>query len=193
MLEEKIRQQKINALCAKCLHEQRLAALKKLNRFADILAFGVPAAYFPVRFLAKGTEYGIYVEGLWAIVAGLLAVVSIIKLVSKWQDNAERHSKLMGENISLVTQADYLLANPDTLTAEKAQFFFLLADSLEKGDREALGLVKPEAKQYAYREALKESVPNSADIVCPVCQTSPWRFTSGSCQTCGNTPSPEQK
>lgn len=188
MLEEKISQQKINALCAKCLHERRLVKLKKLNRLVDILAFGVPTAYFPVRFLAKGTTYGPYIEGAWAVVAGILATISVVKMISRWQDSAERHSKLMGENISLVTQADYLLNSPDTLTPDKAQLFFLLSDNLEKLDRDALGLVKSEEKQNAYREALKESVPNSADIKCPVCKASPWHFKPGLCQTCGNTP-----
>jgi mobilome CxxCx(11)CxxC protein len=188
MIAQKINQKRLDALAVKYVHEQRLSKLRRLNRIADILAFGVPAAYYPVRLAAKGTPLGLYAEGLWTLALAALAFLSAQKMVSRWQDNAERHSRLIGENISLATQADSFLARPELLSPDATQAFFNQADLIERQDRDALGPVPRDQKQHAFREALKESAPSSADVKCPVCNASPWQFKAGTCDACGNTP-----
>jgi hypothetical protein len=105
------------------------------------------------------------------------------------------HSRLIGENISLVTHANYILSKLPSLDNDTAQWFFLFSDTIEKADRDLLGTppstggVQPSKRvrlqQNAYREALKEL---GHDVTCPICKASPWHYTPGSCQACGNTP-----
>jgi mobilome CxxCx(11)CxxC protein len=185
----KITQKKFDSLCAKHLHVKRLSKLHGLSRLVDWLAVAVPAIYFAIRFSAKGTEYGPLAEHVWEGLAGLLIALAALKIAYGWQDRAEKHSKLLGENIALVGQADYLATDQNT-SAESARLFLVLAERSETADREALGQPAEKARQFAYREALKECQP---DAVCPACNSSPWKFKIGSCQLCGNTPTPQSK
>lgn len=186
MLQDRIAQKRIDALCARILHEWSLRKLRRLSLTVDVLALVVPVGYMTVRFLAKGTAYEPVAEFIWACVAAALLILSITKLVFKWTDKSQQHSRLIGENISLATHANHLLLSkspsPDS---DAAQMFFLFCDTIEKADRDLLGPLPAISKQKAYREALKELGP---DVTCPICKASPWHYTPGSCQACGNTP-----
>jgi len=179
-----ITQKKLDSLGAKHLH---VRARKKLNRYnlaADILAIAVPVLYFVPRYLLKGTQYGTYVEAGWECIAAVLIVLIVAKIACKWEERAQSHSKLLGENISLVRQADELLIEsglPDTV-----QLFLRLAEKSETADREVIGEPSDKDKRYAYREGLKELGDSS--VRCDICGASPWKFKPGSCQLCGNTP-----
>lgn len=188
---EIINQKKMDALAAKYLHAKRLASLSRLNVLVDYLTIGITVLYFPVRYLAKGTPNGSFVEHTWEFLAAILLAFTIFKIVYRWQERAEKHSKLIGENISLASQADYFLTNANNVTQENTHLFLLLADNVEKTDREILGTLKNEERKYAYREALKEIYPSSVEAKCPVCKQSPWQYKPGSCQLCGNTPASE--
>lgn len=182
-----IYQKRIDALSAKHLHERRLALFTRWNLMVDFLAIAVPILYFPIRYLAKGTSNGIWAETGWEIFAAILLVAAVAKIIWKWQDRAVQHSKLLGENITLASQAEHLLHNSKTTSSDSADWFFFVADNLEHADREALGKIQVKEKQFAYREALKEFSPGSITF-CPVCGASPWKYKPGSCQACGNTP-----
>lgn len=185
---DKVRQTKMDALAAKYLHEERLKRLDWLNPLVDVLAVAVPVLYGAFRLLAKGTEYSDFFEHSWEILAALLVVAVVVKLVFKWQDKSEGHRRMMAENIVLAGQADYLLGKATTASGENAIYFFRMAELLEKNDREILGTIKDVERQSAYRKALKELTPGSVSTKCPKCNASPWDFTPGSCQLCGNTP-----
>jgi mobilome CxxCx(11)CxxC protein len=186
-----IRQSKLNSLAAKHLHVKRQATLNRWNQLIDFLALGVPVMYFAIRYVAKGTGYEQRAEVSWELLAGALLVLTILKLVCRWQEKAQEHSKLLGENISIVGLADNLLANPAGVSQENLQFFSLLVQKSEREDRNALGQPSEKDKQFAYREALKEADPGNVHVKCPSCKSSPWNFTPGSCQLCGNTPAPK--
>jgi len=186
--DKKVTQKKIDAICARILHENRLSNLKNSTWLVDVLAFSVPVGYMPFRLFAKGTSFEAASEFIWIFAASILAVLSAVKMVSGWSEKSNKHSKLMGENISLVTQADYLLSKSQDLDEEKANLFFTLADVIEKSDRELLGKITTVDRQEAYRQALKESSTDTENVKCPICNSSPWHFVSGSCQACGNTP-----
>lgn len=182
-----IYQKRMDALATKHLHEYRLLYLSRLNLIVDFLAIGVPVLYFPIRYLAKGTPISIRTEVMWEILAAILLASAIAKIIWKWQDRAVQHSKLLGENITLASQAEHLLNNSNSSSSSSAQWFFLVADNLEKVDRESLGRIDDKDRKLAYREALKEFSPGST-TVCPECGASPWQYKPGSCQVCGNTP-----
>lgn len=186
-----IHQKRMDALAAKHLHEFRLSSFNRRNLWVDLLAIGVPVLFLTVRYLMKGTPAASIVETISEVLAAILLLLAIAKMVFGWQSLAEKHSKLIGENISLASQAEQLLNNADTATPDGAQWFLMLADNLEKADREALGVVEDEDRKRAYREALKEYSPGSTQV-CPECKASPWHYKPGSCQLCGNTPEAEQ-
>jgi mobilome CxxCx(11)CxxC protein len=126
------------------------------------------------------------VEFLWELSAALLLIVTIAKLVYRAQERAENHTRLIGENIGVAAQVDYLLTlfRKGSLN-DDAVNLFLLPSELDKVDAEALSDVQDAEKRDAYRNALKQMEP---DAVCRSCGASPWQYTSGSCQMCGNTP-----
>ncbi len=99
-----VSQKKIDAICARILHQQRLDALRRKSKIVDVLALTVPGAYLAIRFLEKGGSAAVYVEWSWEIVAAILVIASVLKMVLGWTDLSERHSKQVGENISLITQ-----------------------------------------------------------------------------------------
>jgi mobilome CxxCx(11)CxxC protein len=181
-----IRQKKLDNLAAKYTHARRISKLNTLQRLVDFFAIGVPILYIPVRYLAKGTASSDRVEMAWELLAALLVLLVVLKIVFRWQDSAELHTKLMGENISLARQADELLRAGDVVTDQSISFFLHLAEKSDKEDLELVGVLPPKDKQFAYREALKEFNPH--DPRCPQCNASAWKFKNGDCQLCGNTP-----
>jgi mobilome CxxCx(11)CxxC protein len=181
-----IKQKKLNSLAAKHLHVRSRADLNRLNRFVDWLAIAVPILYFVPRFIAKGTGYAVPVEIGWESIAAILVAFVGAKIAYRWEERAQTHSKLLGENISLVRQADDLLLMGEVGIPESAQLFLRLAEKSESADREAIGEPSQKDKQFAYREGLKEF--GGVSVTCPLCRASPWKFTAGSCQLCGNTP-----
>jgi len=186
-----IRQKKLDALAAKYLHQKRLARLNGLNKFVDALAVIVPILYFSARYLAKGTNASEIVEPIWEVLGAILLASGALKLIYGWQEKAEQHSELIAENISLAGQADNLLSNIQNTSPDSIRWFLLLAEETDKKDAKALGIPKEKDRQAAYREALKEFSPQSAETVCLQCGASPWNYTPGSCQLCGNTPKPK--
>ena len=187
ILKGEVLQKKADALCARILHQKRLSKLKKISRRMDIFTVCVPAAYFPLRLAAKGTSYYALTEFIWLPFAVALAFLGVYKIVVKWQDAIEVHSRLVGENITLATQAESMLRR-EVIGEEEARHFLALSDMLEKSDRSALGEVPEEERKKVYLQALREVRPQSAGVVCPICKSSPWQYTSGSCQACGNEP-----
>jgi len=189
---EAIKQKKLDSLAAKHLHVKERVVLNRLNRLVDCFAIAVPVLYFVPRFLAKGTRYANPVEIGWEILAAILLCLTAVKISFRWEERAQVHSKLLGENIFIAGQADELLLNIAKLTPESARGFLLLAGRSEIADREAIGEPPSKKKQFAYREALKEFESGNREICCPICNSSPWKFVAGSCQTCGNTPAPQK-
>ena len=71
------------------------------------------------------------------MLASLLGVAVIAKFVYRWPDPVEKHSELLGENISLVGQANDLLRQ-GSASPESMHLFSLLDEKLEKEDLSAL-------------------------------------------------------
>jgi mobilome CxxCx(11)CxxC protein len=187
-----IRQVKLNALAAKYQHgECRNSLNRKLQR-VDFLGIAVPSLYFAFRYYGKGTQYEGWVEGAWAVLATVLLLTTIAKMAYRWSDKAQKHSELLGENISLVGHANDLLREAE-VSKDSLRLFSLLDEKLEKDDRRALGQLDEKDRQAAYRAALKELDPGNVGVLCSLCQSSPWKFTAGSCQMCGNTPTVPQR
>lgn len=183
-----IRQKKLDALSAKHLHVRRLGIFNSKIEKVDFLGLGVPVGYFVLRFIFKGTKIAPVVEVIWELLAAALLVMTIAKIVYRWQEKAQKHSKLLGENIFLAGHADTILGSSQVSSPESVAAFLRDADRIEAEDREICGELTTADRQFMYREALKESEPGNPSVACKVCHASPWKFKEGSCQTCGNTP-----
>lgn len=187
---EQVQQKRYNCLAAKQLHKRRLHRLSVLNMFVDVLALSTPVVALSVRFVLKGGDWAAAADIAWEIMAACLFVLSIVKLVGRWSENQQEHSRLMGENIALVSLADGLLVDPSKLSGDLSLFRTLQQQS-ETNDSKLIGELKPTEQQWAYREALKEG--GGATVVCPICGLSPFKFKKKStfnkeqtCDTCGN-------
>lgn len=190
-LKERVQQKRFDSLAAKHLHVRRMHRLNRFNRTIDFLALAVPIVYFALRYTAKGTSHEHWVEPVWEVLAGILLAMIVFKLAFHWEERAQKHSGLLAENIGVVRQAEGLLVAPH-ISPESAALFLVLADRSEKEDRDLLGQPRAKDRQFAYREALKES--GGATAVCPLCALSPWRvrrrrlweFGQELCDVCGN-------
>ncbi len=187
---DQLRSLRIDALTAKHLHHGRLSRKRKASLVVDFLAIGVPVLYFALRFTAKGTQHQEVAEIAWEFLAAILLALAIIKMSFRWEDYIGKHSELMAENNWFASKANKMAdAAPSTPRKEFDQLREQAVE-LEDKDLRSLGTVPDQEKRRAYREALKESSPNG---VCPICQSSAYSYTPGSCQVCGNTPSSGEK
>jgi mobilome CxxCx(11)CxxC protein len=182
----KIEQKKLDALVAIQLHRKQIRILQRINRIFDCLCIAVPAFYLTPRLLAKSTSFAIYIDFLGEILAAILLILAIIKLVNKWQDDEFKHTSMSQRNADIVGEADRLLASPTT-SSEALQQFLKRVQDVDSDDQSLLINTKKDDKQTAYREALKQFSSSTA-ILCPVCNSDPWKFTAGTCQACGGQP-----
>jgi mobilome CxxCx(11)CxxC protein len=187
---DEIKQAKMNALCARTLHDRRRAKYKPLIRLVDFLTLGIPGFYIVARLLAKGTGYADAVEIGWEFLAAALILLGFWKLVRGWGDQIERHRLYAARNYDMVVTADSLIARAATLSNENAEWFLKRVADLDAEDSDVLGTVSKAEKQEAVRDALQQFTPATAATVCPNCGANPWRFVPGSCQMCGGTPVP---
>lgn len=177
---ELIKQKRFDNLATKHLHVRKRQFLNRRIRAADMFAVLVPLLSPALLLEFDETILEPLVRAAWSISAFVLLAATGIKMGFNWSGRAQDHSRLMGENISLVKQADDLLTGLHS-TQESIDIFLSLATRSEQQDRDSLGEVSTQDSQFAYREALKES-----NVDCPVCHSSPWRFRPGSCSACGN-------
>jgi mobilome CxxCx(11)CxxC protein len=112
-----IRQAKMDALCARALHNKRRAGLKPWIQVVDFLTLGIPGFYIIARLLAKGTEHAHVVEITWEFLAGALILLGFWKMSRGWGDQAEKHKFYLARNTDMITDADSLLARAGTCTA----------------------------------------------------------------------------
>jgi mobilome CxxCx(11)CxxC protein len=184
--KNKIRQQKLNALTAMQLHKNQISTLQQRNRLVESLSIAVSAFYLTPRLLAKGTSFANIVDNIGEILAAILLVLTILKLINKWQDDEIRHEIMLRRNRDIVYEADRLLERPTTNREVLEQFLRRVKD-VDDEDQFLLLNIKRVEKQKAYRDALKE-FGSSTSTPCPICGADPWTFTPGRCEACGGTP-----
>lgn len=182
-----IRQAKIDALCAKHLHERKFQWLRNADYTVDALVILVPPLYFAIRYLFKGN---VYIEAAWEVLAAVLFALGALKLLGKWSQRAEAHSHLRRANASVIRESDFFLDPSTTTTNENADWFLKLVATRDEADGDLLIGVKPSEMQEAYRDALKKFHTDPAKALCPVCGANVWNYKKGSCQLCGGTPPP---
>ena len=71
---------------------------------------------------------------------------------------------------------------------QEASWFYKYVSDQDARDQENIENIPEITRQESYRHSLKKLHPSESTVVCSVCGTSPYIFTKGNCQLCGNTP-----
>jgi mobilome CxxCx(11)CxxC protein len=182
-----ITQAKYDALSAAHLHSQAKERLQNWNRFVDGLSLIVPTLYLTPQLLAKGTDSAKVIDTIGLLLAMLVLGATLLKLVSKWQDNEVRHLFQQRRNLDVGREADRLLGQR-AVSDETFDQFRKRVQEIDVDDSDLLGTVPEKSRQSAYREALKKGASAQANVTCPKCGASPWDFVPGACGVCGGKP-----
>lgn len=122
-LDNQLQQIRMNALAAKYLHQVRLNTLRRCITAVDVIAMIVPISFFPIRYLLKGSVIGAYAEIVWEVLASLLFALSLLRIILKWQESAEKHNELLARNISLANDAEQMLDGGQIASSEDVKYF----------------------------------------------------------------------
>jgi len=185
MVNVSVEQIRTNALVAKTIHRKRL---KKARLFSNILSafmILVPVVFLAAQYWAKGTTGEQIVNGTAAVGSVLLLCLSVMALILRIETKVLDHSVGIRTNIYVASEAHKLMNETDEV---KLGWFYTYVSEMDVMDASSLADAKPAEKRDAYREALMELRPGDNSAVCPICKASPFRYTKGDCQFCGNTP-----
>lgn len=186
--KDRIKQARMNALCAKNIRINRQKELSWKIWAGDILTLVLPIIFFVSVIWSSSSPWKTLVEFIGFGVSAFLLIIGIFKVVGQWEHKVKKHSKYVAENISVKNETDRILTHADTFPEELGLSFLQRVEMIDKEDTEDLGDVSKKEKRNAYREALIEVEPRNATPQCPSCGANPWQYKPGNCQMCGNTP-----
>lgn len=185
---EKVKQIRTNALVAEYVYLHRLTSLDRFKRSIDVLTIILPILVSSVLLVIKGTKYEAAGTIVSILLSALLLSLVVLSFLFKFEDKKIQYHIGKRNNIYVATEALKLLSEPD----EKLNWFYSHIAEIDSRDSDAIGTVSERIRKEAYRKALMKLVPGSANVVCPVCFSSPYKYIEGSCQLCGNTPKPKE-
>lgn len=181
-MQSKIEQTKLNATSAKILHRKGLNKLEKLNITFLVVTLIVPLLFIIAQYVTKDTEYENIVNNVSFAMSLVLIAVTFLSIILKITDKITTHKIGMKNNIFVANECD----NVENLPNNELKWFFRYVNEIDNNDIETFAGISEEEKKDTYREALKEIEPGNHLITCPVCNSSPWKYTKGDCQLCGN-------
>lgn len=176
-----------NSVSAQYIYQRKLKTVNSALMIISILTILVPIFVFISLYILKDTNYKDYSDLIATIISGFLLILSVLALILKFDE--KRLGYMIGNRVnrSIEERARNLLNENDE---SKLELFFAHVADIDNDDKERIGEVSVLIRQEAYREALKK-VDIHGKATCGVCNASPFIYTKGSCQTCGNTPSPK--
>lgn len=183
-MNSRILQVRTDALVAEFIYTHKLRKLGYLSTSITCLTILVPIIFSAAIFIAKGTAYENALNTLSVTLSTILLSLSVLSLILKLDQKRENFLISRRSNIYVSSEALKCIEEDD---ANLSWFYNYLAE-MDSRDQENIGEVSDGLKQSAYRHSLKKLIPGAADTVCAVCHASPFKFTAGSCQVCGNTP-----
>lgn len=184
MTNKRVEQIRTNALVATHLYATRLKAANKLKITITIFTVITPILVIAVRFLTKGTLAENIATILTFIVSVILLCLTIYGHLIGLDNNIQSYSAGLHNNVLIAEEALSLINSEDEA---KLDWFYKYVTAQDKVDKSKIQ-AESEEKYEAYRASLKELFPGRADVICPSCGASPFKYTKGSCQLCGGTP-----
>lgn len=182
MSTNRLEQTKLNALSAKILHKKGLAKYERRNRLVLILTIIVPLLFITAQYVTINTELEAFMNVLSFCLSMLLICVSLIAIFYKYNELVIIHKVGLKNNIYVANECDNLKNKSDI----ENECFFRYVTEIDNSDNDIFSNITEKERQFAYREALKESEPGNHAVKCPNCNSSPWNFAQGNCQLCGN-------
>lgn len=182
MSTNRLEQTKLNALSAKILHKKGLAKYEKRNRLVLILTIIVPLLFITAQYVTINTELEAFMNVLSFCLSMLLICISLIAIFYKYNELVIIHKVGLKNNIYVANECDNLKNKNDI----ENEWFFRYVTEIDNSDNDIFSNITEKERQFAYREALKESAPGNHAVKCPNCNSSPWNFAQGNCQLCGN-------
>lgn len=182
-MQNKIEQTKLNAISAKILHRKGKNSYENLNKTFLVLTLIVPLFFIIAQYVSKSTEYESLMNYISFGLSLVLIGISIWSLIIKVNDKITLHKIGMKNNIFIANECDRIAELPEN----EQKWFFRYVSEIDNSDSDIFAGTSKEVKKETYREALKEIEPGNHTIKCPMCNSSPWKFTKGNCELCGNT------
>ncbi len=181
-MTKKLEQTKLNAISAKILHRKSKAKYELLNSAVAILTIIVPILFIMAQYVTKGTDSEKLLNYISFALSLVLIAVSVWAMIWKVTDKITVHKVGMKNNVYVANECD----NLSDLNDAQLEWFYRYVTEIDNQDLDTFASVGETIKQATYREALKEFRPGDYSIVCPICNSSPWKFKKGNCQLCGN-------
>lgn len=180
-MSNKLKQAKLDAIVAKKLHIKRQnKAVNKKNGY-NVIAIVTPLLFIAAQHFITNSEF---FNNLSSAASVILIICASLYSYFRIDDKIVKHKIAMRDSIETINKCD----EAEEYNEKELSIFFKFITETDKNDEEMLKGVSKKERQEAYKEALKEYEPGNTDITCPYCGSSPWRYTKGSCDACGNKP-----
>ena len=190
-LKDDIQQVRLNELSGKYVHQRLIRAPVRGARLVDVLTFGVPILYFAPKLIWTEPPQLEVINIVDVILSVCLLAAAVLRKVLHWDEAIQGHRSAISKNTRTANQAQELLSD-EHATDDAAKWFLRLAKEPDPEEDRLLENVCDKLMHQAYRSALKEFAPSSAEARCQVCGSSIWHHKSGPCQACGGTPAQEE-
>nr|WP_293295867.1 mobilome CxxCx(11)CxxC protein [Allomuricauda sp.] len=181
-MQSKIDQTKLNATSAKILHRKGKDKYERLNILFLIFTLIVPLFFIIAQYVTKGTKYENIMNNTSFGLSLVLIGISFLSLILRITDKITVHKIGMKNNIFIANECD----NISNLSEKEQEWFFRYVNEIDNNDIDTFAGLSEDKRKETYREALKEVEPGNYNILCPICNSSPWKFEKGDCQLCGN-------
>ncbi|EOK5734482.1 mobilome CxxCx(11)CxxC protein [Vibrio vulnificus] len=181
---KKLLQIRTDALSAEYVYNKELNKIGIASTAITALTILVPVIVTLTLVWAIGTEYEDLLNAISYVSSGCLLCLSIGSLIFKLEQKKEAYLIGRRTNISIGNEAQELMSNTNL---DPTWFYKFVAEQDAK-DQENVSEISESVKQEAYRYTLMKLHPSDSNVVCAVCSASPYIFTKGSCQLCGNKP-----
>jgi len=188
-LMDDLSQVRLDELSAKFIHQRLLRVPQWGVRIVDILTLIVPILYMAPKLIWTDQQALAVIGVIDTIMFVVLLASAITRKAFGWDDYLQGHRTAVTKNIRTSNQALELLTDRNA-SDDAARWFLRLAKEPDAAEERLLEGATSSQKQAAYRQALKEFFPASAEAKCQVCGASVWHHIKGTCQACGGS-SPE--
>jgi len=183
-MNERVKQIRTDSLVAEYIYSHKLWWIGFFSLVINILTIIVPILFSAVLLLGKGTTCEDLLNTISVLVSAVLLSLVILNLLLKNEQKREAYIIGRRSNIYVSNEALKLIEEID---ANLTWFYNYLVE-MDSKDQENIGNVSSGLKKKAYRYSLKKLFPGRNDVVCSICNASPFLYKKGSCQVCGNTP-----
>ncbi len=183
-MNERVKQIRTDALVAEYIYSNRLHWIGLFSTILNILTIIVPILFSSVLLIGKGTPYEGLLNTISVFTSAVLLSLVILGLIFRVEQKKEAYIIGRRTNIYVSNEALKLIEEPDS----KLVWFYNYLVEMDSKDQENIGKASDRIRKEAYRYSLKKLFPGRNDVVCPICNSSPFLYKKGSCQVCGNTP-----